>query len=114
METEVLTESVAYDRWDSLNPDDFAYDNDYIANRARDGSSWMKPGKEYFIDTYSMSYAKEDRARLFEYAMTAGHEALFSSPNLQRKLQQLCTGIREGFGLNNYEGPLPWEQYLQQ
>lgn len=114
METVVLTESVAYDRWDNLNPDDFAYDNDYIANRARDGSSWMKPGKEYFIDTYSMSYAKEDRARLFEYAMTAGHEALFSSPNLQRKLQQLCTGIREGFGLNNYEGPLPWEQYLQQ
>ena len=72
-----------------------------------------KPGKEYFIDTYSMSYPKEDRARLFEYAMTAGHEDLFSSPNLQRKLQQLCTGIREGFGLKNHEDPLPWEQYLQ-
>ena len=114
METVVLTESVAYDRWDNLNPEDFRYDNDYIANQTRDGSPWMKPGREYFIDTYSMSYAKEDRARLFEYAMTAGHEALFASPNLQHKLQQLCTGIREGFGLKKYDGTLPWEQYLQQ
>ena len=114
METVVLTESTAYDRWDNLNPDDFTYDNDYITNQTRDGSPWLQPGKEYFIDAYAMSYAKEDRARLFEYAMTAGHEALFSSPNLQHKLQQLCTGLREGFGLKQYQDALPWEQYLLQ
>ena len=114
METVVLTESVAYDRWENLNPTDFKYDNSYAVNQARDGSPWMKPGKEYFIDTYSMSYAKEDRARLFEYAMTAGHEELFSSPNLQAKLRQLCTGIREAFGLKKYQQILPWEQYLSE
>ena len=114
METVVLTESVAYDRWDNLNPPDFQYDNDYITNSQRDGSPWLKEGREYFIDTYSMSYAKEDRARLFEYAMTSGHEKLFSSPNLQQKLQQLCIGIREGFALNHSSEDFPWEQYLLQ
>ena len=114
METVILTESVAYDRWDNLNPSDFRYDDDYVSNRTRDGSNWMKPGKEYFIDTYSMSFAKEDRARLFEYAMTAGHEDLFQSPNLQAKLRQLCTGIREGFGLERSEEAFLWEQYLEQ
>lgn len=112
METVVLTESVAYDRWDNLNPSDFRYDNDYLSNQYRDGSPWMKPGKEYFIDTYSMSFAKEDRARLFEYAMTPGHETLFQSPNLQAKLRQLCLGIREGFGLERSEETFLWEQYL--
>lgn len=112
METVVLTESVAYDRWDNLNPDDFSYDNDYLLNQNRDGSPWLKPGAEYFIDIYSMSYAKEDRARLFEYAMTAGHEELFRSPNLQNKLRQLSMGIREGFGLKNAQEQFLWEQYL--
>jgi hypothetical protein len=112
METVVLTESTAYDRWENLNPDTFRYDNDYSANRDRDGSLWLKPENEFFIDVYSMSYAKEDRARLFEYAMTPGHEELFRSPNLQAKLRQLCTGIREGFGLKTVREPLPWEQYL--
>jgi len=114
METAVLTESTAYDRWDNLNPEGFRYDNDYIINADRDGSTWLKPGAEYFIDTYAMSYAKEDRARLFEYAMTTGHEDLFTSPNLQRKLRQMCTGIREAFRLENETESLPWEQYLDQ
>lgn len=112
METLVLTESTAYDRWSNLNPPDFQYDYDLSANQHRDGSSWLKEGSQYFIDTYSMFEPKEDRARLFEYAMTPGHEDLFHSPNLQQKLRQLCIGIREGFGLENAEEQLPWEQYL--
>ena len=114
METVVLTESVAYDRWDNLNPADFQYDGSYSANRSRDGSPWLKEGREYFIDTYSMSYPKEDRARLLEYAMTAGHMDLFRSPNLQRKLRQMCTGIREAFGLEKSPDTFLWEQYLEE
>ncbi len=114
METVVLTESVAYDRWDNLNPAGFQYDNDYLLNRDRDGSPWQKPGRESFVDTYAMSYAKEDRARIFEHAMTDGHEALFSSPNLQRKLRQMCIGIREAFELDPAMGPFLWEQYLRE
>lgn len=112
METVVLTQSTAYDRWDLLNPEGFSYDNDYQANLRRDGSRWLQSGREYFIDTYSMSYPKEDRARLLEYAMTAGHEELFLSPNLQRKLRQMCVGIREAFHLEDTAESFLWEQYL--
>lgn len=112
IETVVLTESTAYDRWDKLNPTDFQYDNDYVLNQSRDGSPWLTEGREYFIDTYSMSYAKEDRARLLEYAMTADHAPLFASPNLQAKLRQMCIGIREAFGLEKSPETFLWEQYL--
>ena len=103
---------MAYDRWNNLNPPDFQYDNNYVSNQSRDGSPWLKEGREYFIDTYSMSYPKEDRARLFEYAMTSGHEELFQSVNLQRKLRQMCLGIREAFGLEKSADIFLWEQYL--
>lgn len=113
-DTIVLTQSTAYDRWHVLNPEGFDYDNDYIANQSRDGSQWLEPGKEYFIDTYSMSWAKEDRARIMEYAMTPGHEQLFQSPRLQAKLRQLCIGIREAFDLEQATENFLWEQYLQE
>ena len=112
METVVLTESTAYDRWNHLNPENFRYDNDYAANRNREDDQWLQPGTGYFIDTYAMSYPKEDRARLFEYAMTSGHEELFQSVNLQRKLRQMCLGIREAFGLEKSADIFLWEQYL--
>lgn len=105
METVVLTRSTAYDRWENLNPQSFAY------SRSPD-QEWLQPGREWFIDTYAMSSPQEDRARLFEYAMTAGHTELFRSPPLQQKLRQMCIGLREAFGLEDYEGSLPWEQYL--
>lgn len=112
IDTVVLTESTAYDRWDTLNPVGFQYDNDYLSNRTRDAGSWLEEGKGYFVDTYAMSFAKEDRARIWEYAMTEGHELLFSSPYLQAKLRLLCTGIREAFDLKDETGPFAWEQYL--
>ena len=108
----VLTQSTAYDRWDNLNPPDFQYENDYGSSRNQDDKTWMTEGKEYFIDDYSMSYAKEDRARILEYAMTAGHDARFRSPFLQAKLRQLCIGIRDAFHLNSSPEGFLWEQYL--
>ena len=112
LETVVLTESTAYDRWNNLNPEGFSYDSNYQTYQNRDDSQWLRDGQEYFIDAYAMSYPKEDRARLFEYAMTSGHEELFRSPHLQNKLKQMCTGIREAFHLEHWTEPLLWEQYL--
>ena len=105
METVVLTQSTAYDRWNGLNPEGFQY------GRSPD-REWLQPGREYFIDGYAMSQPDEDRARLFEYAMTPGHEDLFRSPHLQAKLKQLCHGLRQAFDLEEHEGELLWEQYL--
>lgn len=112
METQILNKSTALDQWDKLNPADFDYTYDYAANESRMVGSWLDDDIRSFVDQYSMSYPKEDRARIFEYAMTAGNEGLFSASPLQYKLKQLCIGIREAFGLKKYPEELPWEQYL--
>ena len=113
METVVLTNSTAYDQWERLNPDGFQYSGSYSAHDP-EAESWLQPGKEAFVDTYSMSYPKEDRARIMEYAMTDGHGELFRSPILQAKLLRLCTGIREAFGLEDSPERFLWEQYLSE
>ena len=112
IDTMVLNESSAYDRWDELNPKGFEYDYDYIANQNRDGSAYLQDINRSFIDTYSMSFPKEDRARIMEYAMTAGNEHYFRSTVMQSKLKLLCEGIREAFGLKKSPETFLWEQYL--
>ena len=106
----VLSNSIAYYKWNDLNPKGFQYDNDYLANLSRDGSQYLE-GTRYFIDTFSMSYAVEDRARIFEYAMMADNGAYFNSEPMQSKLKMLCQGLREVFGLTG--DSYPWEQYLK-
>lgn len=112
IDTVVLTESGAYDRWEELNPSGFAYDYDYVANATRNSSAYLQDSSRYFIDNYSMSYPKEDRARIMEYAMTEGNESYFQSPTMQAKLKLLCEGIREAFDLEKSPETFLWEQYL--
>lgn len=112
IDTMVISESGAYDRWDQLNPKDFEYDYDYIANLNRDDAQYLEESSRSFIDTYSMSFPKEDRARIMEYAMTEGNEAYFRSTTMQSKLLLLCEGIREAFGLRKSPETFLWEQYL--
>ena len=114
METHILGNSVALDQWAKLNPVGFEYDYDYIANARRDGSEYLQPDTRSFVDTYSMSFPKEDRARILEYAMTEGNEALFAASPLQYKLKMLCQGIREAYGLKKSPENYLWEQYLNQ
>ena len=113
METRLLTESTALDRWDALNPDGFSYDLDYTANQERSGDEFLQPDTRAFIDTYSMSYPKEDRARILECAMCDGNEALFSSSKMQAKLRCLSRAIREAYGLKQSTEVFRWEQYLK-
>lgn len=114
METQILNKSIALDQWDKLNPADFSYSYDYAANALRDVGSFLDDDIRSFVDLYSMSFPKEDRARIFEYAMLPGSEALFASSPLQYKLKQLCIGIREAYGLKKSPEEYPWEQYLIQ
>jgi len=46
--------------------------------------------------------------------MMDGNEDCFESETMQKKLRQLCIGIREAFGMKHYAEPLLWEQYLQE
>ena len=114
LETRALSRSIAYYRWDELNPKGFAYDYDYAANVQRDGGTYIADDTtRCFIDTYSMSFPKEDRARIFEYACTEGNERYFISHTMQRKLRTLCEGIREAYGLEDHTESFLWEQYLE-
>jgi hypothetical protein len=110
MDSYILTESKAYDDWRKLNPAGFAYDYSYITNEYRDPKDYLEPETRAFIDLYSMSYPKEDRARIMEYAMMEGNEAYFTSATMAKKLDTLCKGIRKAFKLDS--GDYLWEQYL--
>lgn len=112
METHVLSNSKALDRWDGLNPAGFVYDEDYGANAVRDSGIYLLGEHLAFPNHFSMSFPREDRAEVFAHAMMPGNGDLFRAELMQKKLAALCTGIREAFGLEDYEGVLLWEQYL--
>lgn len=114
IESRVFCNSNIYDDWQNLNPEDFLYDFDYIDNLSRDDAILVSGQDRAFIDLYSMSYPKEDRARIMEYAMMPGNEDLFASPILQQKLRILCLGIRDAFNLKFRNAPPLWEQYLDE
>jgi len=112
MDTRIFARSNAYDQWEELNPSGFAYDYDYTANASRNAGEYLRDAERCFIDTYSMSFPKEDRARILEYAMTDGNDHYFQSKTMQDKLRQICLGIRKAFGLKKSAETFPWEQYL--
>ena len=114
LETRVLSESIAYYRWDELNPIKFDYDYDYVTYLERDSSPWLEGDNRAFIDAYSMTFPKEDRARIMEYACMAGNESYFTSKTMQKKLHTICAGIREAYGLQDHPAALLWEQYLEE
>jgi len=107
METHLLTESTALDQWEALNPAGFAYDSDQ-----QDFDIYLQGQTRAFVDRYSMSSPKEDRARVLENAMLQGKGEIFQSEYMQRKLGALCTGLREAYRLKKHTEVLPWEQYL--
>lgn len=107
----VLTESKRYDTWDRLNPPGFSYDYSYIANQGRQAGDYLNPNNRWFIDVFSMSYPREDRARIWEYAVQSGNSSYFATMPMKCKLDALCQGIREAFEIQNGT-TLIWEQYL--
>ena len=113
METHIFSESKAFDHWDGLNPAGFQYDYDYASNALRDSGVYLFEENRAFVDTYAMSFPREDRARIMEYAMLPGQEALFRPWQMQAKLKQLCTGIREAYNLKKVPDTFLWEQYLE-
>lgn len=107
METHLLTETAALDPWESLNPAGFVY-----GSQQQNPGIYLQGQTRAFVDRYSMSALKEDRARFLENAMLQGKEEIFRSEYMQRKLTALCVGLREAYGLKKHPGILPWEQYL--
>ena len=112
IDTQVIGNSLAYDDWEKHNPASFSYDYNYLTNLEREDDGYLEGEDRAFIDTFSMSFPREDRARILEYAMMPGNEAYFQSEIMQEKLLSICIGIREGFELPE-SGHYVWEQYLR-
>lgn len=113
MENKILSTTSALYEWNTRNPAGFAYDNDYIKNQYREDTAYLEGENRAFINLFSMSYAKEDRATIMEYACLGGSEEYFASEIMQGKLRAWCSGVRKAFGLSDAQGPFLWEQYLQ-
>ena len=114
IDSRVLTLCKAYDDWSKLNPTGFQYDYGYVTDPARDNLRLTSGDTRAFIDTYSMTYPKEDRARIMEFAMMDGKEDIFQSETMQKKLRQICIGIRQAFDLKHSQEVFRWEQYLKE
>ena len=112
IEGHIIANSQAFDEWSKLNPKGFSYDYSYSDYYYRDDYHLLDDPNRYFIDMYSMTYPKEDRARILEHACMPGNEYYFQSEHLQRKLLAICTGIRTAFDLEDVTEPFLWEQYL--
>ncbi len=108
---------VLYGGWEELNPDGFCYLYSYDLSTATDSlyryayyGGW---DEIYFVDDYSQTFPKEDRARLMEYIMTDDTVAqqLLQSSHIRAKLELLCDAIRSCFDTTDW-GDLWWERYL--
>ena len=94
--------------WAALNPAGFAYAETYDEMPM----AYFNDGYDaYFLDIYSRTFAREDRARILEYAMT-GADYLFAAPERQAKLAYLCTCIQDCFDTHGWPVHTPWEEPL--
>lgn len=111
METHILTGSSALDQWSKLNPQEFSYTYG-VSDPVDCPDTWLMGEYRAFLDTYAMTFPKEDRSRIFEAAMAPGNKDTFQPWMMQRKLKTICQGIREAYGLLESPETYPWEQYL--
>ena len=111
IDNRVMSTTSVYDNWAAINPDGAAYANSYDLSRIKANNAWFDGESRAFTDLYAMSYPREDRARILEYAMTPGNEAMFASEIMQKKLDLLCEGISKAFSLEGATDYL-WTQYL--
>ncbi|MCQ2533591.1 MAG: DUF4214 domain-containing protein [Clostridia bacterium] len=94
--------------WYELNPDEFTYYEEY------EGYEDFTYDPTYFINSYSTTFATEDRAVLMQYAMYCylnETNISFEEPVIA-KMRYYFTAIRGAFGTDEWPEVLPWEQVL--
>ena len=98
------------EKWMRLNPEGFKYA----------GSTFELPEEllsreydEWFVDLYSKTFPREDRARIMEYAMI-GMDAMFvAAPYRQEKLKYLNDCIRDAFDTTGWPERTVAEETLE-
>lgn len=96
--------------WNALNPEGFTY-----AERLTDLPADFNQGgwEAWFVDDYSRTYGKEDRARIMEYAMVGDVFMFKSAQGRQQKLAYLCECIRDCFDTTGWPEKTRWEETLE-
>lgn len=103
------------EKWNSFNPDSFSYDDTY-ANYNPDDSSNHISG--YFIDSYGMTFATEDRSEIFgtaidDYINGIYDDARFTDDSpIRNKLDYYSRCIRDGFNTKGWPDTMAWETVL--
>lgn len=104
------------EEWDACNPEGYeylySYDMDFTEEDLWRWTYFGGAEDIYFVDEYSNTYPKEDRARIMEYIMDddAIAQALLESPAIRAKFQLMCDGIRTAFDTSGWE-TVHWERY---
>ncbi len=101
----VLGNSRDYDDWNLLNPEGFVYGEEV-------SPAHLTESARYFIDEQATKSPRDDRQRIFAYAMQADKANYFSTDAMQAKLRMVCGGIREAYGVEKKQQTYPWEQHL--
>ena len=103
------------EKWNSFNPDSFSYDDSYANYNPDDPSNHISG---YFIDSYGMTFATEDRSEIFgtaidDYINGIYDDARFtdSSP-IRSKLDYYSRCIRDGFNTKGWPDTMVWETVL--
>ena len=105
------------EEWNALNPKGFYYMNDYNVSSPFGRYTYFQAEEyAYFIDTYSLSKATEDRARLFEYLMRYDSDyncSYFESAAMREKLHLYFDYIRKVFDTTGWPEETIWEYKLK-
>lgn len=112
-------------RWTAISPEDgYFYEyNEWLGYDEERGINVYVDDEDkenvYFIDSYSRTFPKEDRARIFENLYISGLEGkelppCFESEHLRRKAVYLCRLIRCCYPSADTDGRNTWEQGLCQ
>lgn len=101
----VISASTKLDKWLRLNPKKFEYGD-------APEETWLEGENRAFVDAVSATSATEDRSRIFRQAMKPDNADTFSSEAMQKKLEMLCTAIRDTWDWKKSPETFPWEQYL--
>ena len=113
-ETYAMNRNSVLDTWERLNPEGFTYLESYVTDGLQPEEAYLTGETRAFIDAYSMTYPREDRARIMEYAIMEGNGHYFESEIMQAKLNSLCWSIRRAFKWEDSKEVFPWEQYLKE
>lgn len=104
------------DDWATYNPSDFTYLDSYDGYES---DVRYDKYRSYFVDSYGITFATEDRAELFGNAMWnalegVNDQAIFAQDTPTRsKYEYYCKCIRDGFDTTKWESTPSWEQVLE-